>query len=62
MPTIRNDMVFESDRIRDAEFENMSRMREGATVEENTRALSNFLSIGEDKAHEIASADYLFAD
>ena len=62
LPTIRNDMVFESDRIRDAEFENMSRMREGATVEENTRALSNFLSIGEDKAHEIASADYLFAD
>ncbi len=62
LPTIRNDMIFESDRIRDAEFENMSRMREGATVEENTRALSNFLSIGEDKAHEIASAGYLFAD
>ncbi len=62
LPTIRNDMTFESDRIRDAEFENMSRMREGATIEENTRALSNFLSIGEDKAHEIASAGYLFAD
>lgn len=62
LPTIRNDMVFESDRIRDAEFENMGRMREGATVAENTRALSSFLSIGEDKAHEIASAGYLFAD
>jgi hypothetical protein len=62
LPTIRNDMVFESDHIRDAEFENMNRMREGATLEENTHALSNFLSIGEDKAREIASAEYLFAD
>lgn len=62
LPTIRNDMVFESDRIRDAEFENMSRMREGAPVDQNARALATFLSIGEDKGREIANADYLFAD
>ncbi len=62
LPTIRNDMVFESDRIRDAEFENLSRMREGATVEENARALTAFLGIGEDQSQKVASAHYLFAD
>ncbi len=62
LPTIRNDMVFESDRIRDAEFENHSRMREGATPDQNAEALSKFLAIPPDKASEIAQTDYLFAD
>ncbi|MEL6887640.1 MAG: DUF5928 domain-containing protein [Pseudomonadota bacterium] len=62
LPTIRNDMTFESDRIRDAEFEHLEQMREGADVAENAKALSRFLAVPEDKAREIASVDYLFAD
>jgi hypothetical protein len=62
LPTIRNDMVFESDRIRDAEFENFSRMRQKADVEENAAALSKFLSINAASAQEIAGHDQLFAD
>ena len=62
LPTIRNDMTFESDRIRDAEFEHLEQMREGADVTENAKALSRFLAVPEDKAREIASVDYLFAD
>ncbi len=62
LPTIRNDMVHESDRIRDAEFENMTRMREDADAPDNAKALSQFLTIGMDKGMEIAQADYLFAD
>ena len=62
LPTIRNDMTFESDRIRDAEFEHLEQMREGADVTENAKALSRFLAVPEDKARESASVDYLFAD
>ena len=62
LPTIRNDMVFESDRIRDAQFEHLSRMREGADVDENAAALTQFLSIPREKAMQIAATDYLFAD
>ncbi|MEP1522292.1 DUF5928 domain-containing protein [Ascidiaceihabitans sp.] len=62
LPTIRNDMIFESDRIRDAGFENLEKMREGAEVEENAKALASFLRISPEKAFEIAQADYLFSD
>ncbi len=62
LPTIRNDMTFESDRIRDAAFENLERVQESGDVDENAKALSRFLTIPEDQAHEIASAGYLFSD
>ncbi|MFD2741032.1 DUF5928 domain-containing protein [Sulfitobacter aestuarii] len=62
LPTIRNDMVFETDRIRDANFEHHSRMRETAGEEDNAEALSRFLRLPTDKAREIAAADHLFAD
>jgi hypothetical protein len=62
LPTIRNDMVFESDRIRDAQFENHQRLRESAQVDENAEMLGKFLNIPHDKAREIADTDYLFAD
>mmetsp|Transcript_28443 Transcript_28443/g.53205 ORF Transcript_28443/g.53205 Transcript_28443/m.53205 type:complete len:526 (-) Transcript_28443:3944-5521(-) len=62
LPTIRNDMTFESDRIRDAEFEHLDRMREAADLDDNARALARFLSVPDDKARQIAEADYLFAD
>jgi len=62
LPTIRNDMVFESDAIRDAQFENHSRMREGSSTEDNAEELAKFLGVNTDKAKEITSTDYLFAD
>lgn len=62
LPTIRHDMMFESDRIRDAEFEHLIHMRESADLEDNSKALARFLSITEEKARQIAEADYLFAD
>ncbi|WP_223421021.1 DUF5928 domain-containing protein [Tateyamaria pelophila] len=62
LPTIRNDITFESDRIQDAEFEHLDCMLEKAELEENVKALARFLSIPEDKARQIAEADYLFAD
>ncbi|MFL4469138.1 DUF5928 domain-containing protein [Tateyamaria armeniaca] len=62
LPTIRNDMIFESDRIRDADFEHLGRIQESADLDDNARALAQFLSVPEDKAREIAEVDYLFAD
>lgn len=62
LPTIRNDMVYEADQIRDAGFENHCRIREAASEQSNVDALAKFLAIPPDKATEIAAADYLFAD
>jgi hypothetical protein len=62
LPTIRNDIVHESDRIRDAEFENYVRIRETESLEANAQALSRFLTLSLDQGMEIARTDHLFAD
>ena len=62
LPTIRYDVRFESDRIRDADFEQFYVMRQSANVDENTLSLAAFLGIPAAKAREIAETDYLFVD
>ncbi len=62
LPTIRYDVRFESDRIRDADFEGFYRLREAASPEENVMPLASFLGIPVDKAREIVETEYLFVD
>ncbi|WP_425097986.1 DUF5928 domain-containing protein [Tropicibacter sp. S64] len=62
LPTVRNDMLHESDRIRDANFDNFLRIREADSAEANARALQEFLTITPEKALDIAATDYLYAD
>ncbi|NIZ09102.1 DUF5928 domain-containing protein [Pseudooceanicola sp. HF7] len=62
LPTIRHDITFESDQIRDSEFENHFRIRESRDAAENAPALARFLSIPEDTAKEIVALDHLFTD
>jgi Core-2/I-Branching enzyme. len=62
LPTIRADINHESDRIRDAEFDNYERISQSRTPEENARPLARFLGISEDAALEIVSMHYLFSD
>jgi Family of unknown function (DUF5928)/Core-2/I-Branching enzyme len=62
LPTIRYDVRFESDRIQDAGFRNLGRIRQTATADENALPLARFLGIPVDKAREIAAMDYLFSD
>jgi hypothetical protein len=62
MPTIRYDIRFESDRLRDAGFTGFQRIRESAAPEENAIPLSRFLGVPEDQARTIAATDYLFVD
>ena len=62
LPTIRNDMVHESDRIRDAQFDNHLRLREIDPPETNARAIAAFLGVPWDTAETLAETDHLFAD
>jgi len=62
LPTIRQDITFEIDRIRDADFENHHRIRESDSPYDNADRIARFLTIPEDKALEIAQTDHLFAD
>jgi hypothetical protein len=62
LPTIRYDVKFESDRIRDSGFPGFYRVSESATVDENTVPLAEFLDIPTQKARQIAATEYLFTD
>ncbi|MDP3860893.1 MAG: DUF5928 domain-containing protein [Phaeovulum sp.] len=62
LPTIRYDLKFESDRIKDAHFAALYRMRESADIAENARALAGFLAVPDMEAHEIAATEHLFVD
>ena len=62
MPTIRYDVRFESDKLRDAGFSNFYRVRQSGSIDENTVALADFLDIQVDKAREIAATEYLYVD
>lgn len=62
LPTIRFDVRFESDRIRDAGLPGVHRIRQSAPVEANARALGRFLSVSPEAALAIAAADHLFSD
>ncbi len=62
LPTIRGETTFESDKMRDADFEHHYIMRESDSDEDNAIPIMKFLSIGHDQALSIAHTDHLFAD
>lgn len=62
LPTIRSDVLFESDQIRDAEFANVFRVRERNGAPENSVILAKFLEITEKQARDIADDEHLFVD
>jgi hypothetical protein len=62
LPTIRNDVEFESDRIRDAGFEPFFLLRQDASREENAAALKAFLKVPDDVAEKLVDTPHLFAD
>jgi len=62
LPTIRHDMIYERDTIRDAKFAHASRIKETATTEENAAAIAQFLSVSPDLARTLADTPHLFVD
>ena len=62
LPTLRNDVIYESDRLRDENFPEFYRMRERGETDDNAEALAKFFTLPPDKAEAIAGTGYLFAD
>lgn len=62
LPTIRRDIFNESDRIRDAGFENVTRLRQSDEVQDHMSGLMQFLSVPSETAEKIARIEHLFAD
>ncbi len=62
LPTIRLDVLHESDRLRDAQFPHHHRISERASPEENAPALAAFLSVSPDLALRVAGTPWLFSD
>ena len=62
LPTIRQDVILESDRIRDENFPHLTRIRESQTPDENAPALGSFLSVNRETARMLAETPHLFTD
>ena len=62
LPTIRQDVIFESDRIMDGNFANHLRIRESALPVDNVAALAQFLKVPNETALSLAETPYLFVD
>ena len=62
VPTVRQDLAFESDQIRDRNFPNFYSISDKHSPEDNMMQISAFLDVGEEKARQVAETPYLFAD
>ncbi|MEO1637878.1 MAG: DUF5928 domain-containing protein [Pseudomonadota bacterium] len=62
LPTIRHDIIYERDAIRDARFANASRISESASPAENAVELAQFLQVAPEVARQLAETPHLFAD
>ena len=62
VPTVRQDLAFESDRIRDRNFPHLYSISDKHSPEDNMMQISAFLDISEEKARQIAETPYLFSD
>jgi hypothetical protein len=62
LPTIRNEIAFEKDRIHDANFDSLYTIKESDSAQENAAPLAEFLGVSPEKAQQIADTPYLFSD
>jgi len=62
LPTIRYDVRFESDQIKEVGFDQHHKLRQTGRADENARALAAFLDIDYDTSREILALDHLFVD
>lgn len=62
LPTIRNDVHFESDRLKDANFPNFYRIQQKADTLDNAFPLASFLGVELDQAQTVVDNKNLFSD
>ncbi|WP_341366882.1 DUF5928 domain-containing protein [Yoonia sp. BS5-3] len=62
LPTIRHDMVYERDMMRDADFPNMTRISDTGSVDANAHAIAQFLGVSLETGKTLAETPHLFVD
>jgi len=62
LPTIRHDVVYESERIRDSSFAHYNRISDQQGPDDNMGPIGRFLSAPGEVAREIAETPHLFVD
>jgi hypothetical protein len=62
IPTLRNDVNFESERLSDANFAHFERLRERAELSEQVSVLMRFLAVDDATATVLAETPHLFID
>ncbi|MEO0487696.1 MAG: DUF5928 domain-containing protein [Pseudomonadota bacterium] len=62
LPTIRGDVIFEHERLRDADLSFYRRIHQSAGPEDNAVPIGEFLSVNGELAQKIAETEYLFVD
>jgi hypothetical protein len=62
IPTLRNDISSETDRLRNMVFAHHGRLRERGHPTDNARALADFLSLPAEQLHEVVADRSLFAE
>lgn len=62
LPTIRSDVHYEADQMRDANFSRFYRIRQRDDVAKNMMQLAEFLDISTEKAQEVVANEHLFSD
>lgn len=62
LPTIRNDITYEADCIRDAGFNHRVHIRQSDSAEINASKLMEFFSVSPDKALQLAQTPHLYED
>ena len=62
IPTLHNDVAFESERIRDAAFPHFARLLQTASEDQNAAALAKLLDVSDDAAQSLARTPHLFVD
>lgn len=62
IPTLRNEIAYESERLREAGFAHLSHLAEGSTGAERAAAVSAFLNIPTEVAEKIVRTRNLFAE
>ena len=62
LPTVRRDLEYEADRLRDMEFPQFHTIGVNRSVEANAAVLAKFLDIPAALAHDLAATEHLFSD
>ena len=62
MPSVRNALEHEAERIRDLELQSFHTIAADRPAEDNAAALAQFMGIDMDTARRLAQTEHLFAD